>query len=234
MDDELTHELSAAYALNALSEEDMQIFEEHLRHCATCRADVGDFRDAASMLAYAANAAVPRSQLRDRVIERARQQSRSAEPARRWRTGLIPPAIAATALAAAIALATWAVLLRGDLRTARSPGEAQASVVRLLADPDTRQIPLSPRQGRLLVAPDHAAALVLEHAQPLPATQTYEAWVTLPNGTALPAGLFRGGQTRVVVPLTIRVPPGARVMTTIEPASGSRLPTGPVQVEGEG
>jgi anti-sigma-K factor RskA len=46
------HELSAAYALDALDGDERREFEEHLTHCAECREDVASFQEAASALAY--------------------------------------------------------------------------------------------------------------------------------------------------------------------------------------
>ena len=37
------HELSAAYALDALSADERQEFEEHLAHCAECQETVAAF-----------------------------------------------------------------------------------------------------------------------------------------------------------------------------------------------
>ena len=234
MEEHLTHELSAAYALDALGAAETQSLEAHLRHCAACRTDVTDFVETAGMLAYATYAAPPPPQLRERIVDRARQQRRAANGGVRRASGSVTPwVVAAAASAAGIALASWATLLTGDLRSARSSRDAQASVLRLIADPAARRIALAPPRGSLVVALDDTAALVLERSQRLPAGKTYEAWVTVRGGPARPAGLFNGGHTPVVVRLTIAVPAGATVMTTVEPASGSTMPTGPVQVKGQ-
>ena len=41
MEQDTVHELTAAYALDALTDEEASEYEEHLRHCALCREDLG-------------------------------------------------------------------------------------------------------------------------------------------------------------------------------------------------
>ena len=48
------HALSGAYALGALAADEAAEFEEHLRGCDPCRAEVGEFREVAARLGQAA------------------------------------------------------------------------------------------------------------------------------------------------------------------------------------
>ncbi|MGZ4441003.1 MAG: zf-HC2 domain-containing protein, partial [Gaiellaceae bacterium] len=50
--DDTTHELSAAYALDALEPEDARAFEEHLAHCERCQEEIASFSETARALAY--------------------------------------------------------------------------------------------------------------------------------------------------------------------------------------
>jgi anti-sigma factor RsiW len=52
MNDGSPHELSAAYALDALDGDDREAYETHLAGCERCREDVASFRATASALAY--------------------------------------------------------------------------------------------------------------------------------------------------------------------------------------
>ena len=68
---ELTHfeieELLGAYALDAVSPEEADAVEIHLRDCPRCRAEVAEHRETAAVLAYAGSPAP--SQLWDRIAD---------------------------------------------------------------------------------------------------------------------------------------------------------------------
>ena len=76
------HELSAAYALDALSADERQEFEEHLAHCEECRASVAAFHDTAASLAHGIEAQQPPPALRGRILDEARSERRDVVPFR--------------------------------------------------------------------------------------------------------------------------------------------------------
>ncbi len=53
MDTEPIHDLTAAYALDALDAAERQVFEEHLAGCRRCQEEVAELSLAAGSLAYA-------------------------------------------------------------------------------------------------------------------------------------------------------------------------------------
>ena len=53
MTNDQLHDLSAAYALDALDDEERAAFEAHLRDCESCRAEVGSLGNTVESLAYA-------------------------------------------------------------------------------------------------------------------------------------------------------------------------------------
>ena len=61
------HELSGAYALDALAGLEMDQFEHHLHRCPPCENEVRGFRETAARLALAV-AASPPAGLRERVL----------------------------------------------------------------------------------------------------------------------------------------------------------------------
>ena len=212
MEHERVHELTAAYALHALEPEEERAFEAHLSRCPECREEVASFRDAASALAYGAEAPAPPPALRERILERARSERANVVPLRpRWAY----PAAAAAALAAtvALALAVWNLSLSRELATEREARGEQAEVYRV-----------SGGQGRLVVTAGGNAVLILSGLEPAPPGRTYEAWV-IEEGEPQPAGLFPGGGNPTAVALTRPVPEGAIVAVTIEPAGGAARPT---------
>ena len=209
MDAESLHELTAAYALDALDPDEREAFEEHLAGCERCRAEVAAFGATSGQLAFGAPAASPPPELRGRILEAARAERPSVAPLPARRVTPLR-VVAALAACAAIALAVWDVSLHDQLSRANHQA--------------LRRVPVSGASGSLLVAAGGSAALVLYRVGPAPPGRTYEAWV-VQDGRAQPAGLFRGGRGPTYVPLARTVPRGAVVAVTVEPAGGSPGPT---------
>ena len=212
------HELTAAYALDALDERDERAYEEHLARCETCRDDLVALQQASASLAFGVEDRQPPPALRERVLVRARAERSNVVPLRRWRAVTYTSgALAAAAAVAAIGFAVWATSLRSRL------GEERATVA-VLSDPGARSIALAGAEGRLVVAEDGRAALVAALA-PAPSGKAYEVWV-IRGRTPTPAGLFDGRATRDLVELEQRVPAGAVVAVTLEDDAGVEEPTG--------
>ena len=224
MSDGSPHELSAAYALDALDGDDLRAFESHLATCDRCRDDVASFREAAAALAYDAPPVVAPETLERRILTAARAERPKVVPLRqRW--AVPAAALAAAAAAAAIALGIWATQLSNSLDRERSAHSRDARVVAILSQPGATQVATQGGNGLLVVAPTGRAVLVANGLQPAAVGKTYEAWVVA-GKTATPAGLFRGGRGSSVLELTRRVSRGATVGVTLERAGGSKTPTG--------
>jgi anti-sigma-K factor RskA len=214
------HDLTAAYALDALEPEDARAYEAHLARCGRCRDELASLSEAASALAYAAEAPAPPPQLRERILERARSERPNVVPLRpRWAYAAV--AAAAVAACAAIGLGIWAASLSGKLDRREHALARQEQVARILAQPDARAIAFE--QGTLVVTRNGDAALVLRRLPPAGAGRTYEAWVAA-GGAPEPAGVFEGG-VAVAVPLEKPVHAGASVLVTVEKDGGVDAPT---------
>jgi anti-sigma-K factor RskA len=202
------HELSAAYALDALDGEDRRRFEDHLAQCGGCRDDVASFQAAAAALAYDVDVPAPPPALRDRILERARTERPSKVLQFRPRRWTLPVATGAAAVAACAALAfgLWAVSLNNELG-----GRAEA-------------VALAGADGSLLIEPSGEATLIVDGLGPAPAGRAFEIWV-IEDDRPLPAGLFPGAPGRSAIPLTRPVPEGAVVAVTLERAGGAQKPT---------
>jgi anti-sigma-K factor RskA len=222
MDDGSPHELSAAYALDALDTEDLRAFEAHLATCERCRGDVASFRDAAAMLAFDVDPVAPPETLERRILTAARAEDATLVPARR-RWALPAAGLAAAAAAAAVVLGIWATHLSHSLD--RAAHQRDARVVAILAQPGARGIRTNGGNGLLAVSPTQKAVLVAGGLSRAGRGKTYEAWVVR-GGRARPAGLFRGGAGSNVVELKVPVGKGAVVGVTLERAGGSPTPTG--------
>jgi anti-sigma-K factor RskA len=225
MDTDTLHDLTAAYALDALDEHEVRAYEEHLAHCERCRAELPSLTEAAASLAVGVDAPPPPPELRERILDAARAERSNVVPLRpRW---VVPAALATAgvAAAAAIVLAVWASSLSGKLDRERTRSAQQLMAAAIVAQPGARRIPLAAGRGTLVVSKTGQAALVLNRLGRAPDGKTYEAWV-IERGKPLPAGLFAGGGDVSLVRLSRGVPDGAVVAVTVEREGGVAQPTG--------
>jgi anti-sigma-K factor RskA len=221
MEDGTVHELTAAYALDALDEDDRRAFEEHLAGCARCREELADVSQTAALLAYGAPPAMPPPALRDRILAEAMSDRRAKViPFRRRPRVFLGAAAAVTAVAATLAIAfgVRSASLSEDL------DEVQKAV-EVLADPAARSVPLEGANGRLVVNSEGEAALVVQGLPAAPKGKTYELWV-IREGSPRRAGLFEGDDARDLVLLDEDVEDDATVAVTLEPDGGVDAPTG--------
>jgi anti-sigma factor RsiW len=196
------HELTAAYALDALDDDERRAYEAHLSECGRCRADLRELGETVGALALAAEGPAPSDGLRDRVVAAARAEGPSNVIAigsrrRRWYAASAVAAVAAVGLA----IGLWATLSGGG---STGPKLAISRV------------------------PSGAALVAVSGFDAAPAGKVYELWV-IEGKTPHPAGLFSGGDKQIVT-LTRSAPVGSTVAVTLERAGGATTPTPPVLV----
>ena len=208
MGNDAVHDLTAAYALDALEPDEARGYEEHLAGCERCREELASLQGVAGALAYAAPPARPPEELRGRILAAARAERPNVESlhSRSWTKPLA--AVAAVAACAAVGLAVWNVSLHNRLDRATEA---------------LRGVPLTGANGTVVVS-GGSGALVVSDLAPAPAGKTYEAWV-IKGGRASPAGTFAGGGRTIVIRLTRALPAGAVVAVTLEPSGGVEQPT---------
>lgn len=213
MEQELIHDLAAAYALNALDDSERRRFEEHLEGCERCSQELAALQEAAAALAYVPEGPVPPPALRERVLAQAHaERTPNAIPFRRRVALPAVTAFAVAAAAAAIVLAVWASSLSSSL-------DRKTAIAHVLAT-GTR-VPLG-TASQAVVAAD-GRAVVVSNLDRAPAGKTYELWV-IRGDTARSAGLFAGGTSSPVL-LSRRVPKGAHVGLSLERSGGVSQPT---------
>jgi anti-sigma factor RsiW len=201
------HDLTAAYALDALEPDEARAYEEHLAGCAQCREELATLQAAAGSLAYAVLPASPPESLRGRILDAARAERPNVVPLRRRSTETrVLRAVAAVAACAVVGLAAWNVSLHHRV------GHQALSGASLIG-----------AKGSVVFTGSRGALVVSDLAR-APVGKTYEAWVIV-NGHASEAGLFAGGGSTVVVRLTRAVPAGSVVAVTLERAGGVSQPT---------
>jgi anti-sigma-K factor RskA len=217
------HDLTGAYALDALDSDEAREYEAHLAHCERCRSELASLSETATSLAYATESPAPPAELRERILQQARGERTNVVPLRpRW-VGPVA-AVAAVAACAAIALGIWAASLSSKLDNSNEKLAAQARVAAILADPAARRVAFEDGRGTLVVTPMGEAVLVMNQLAAAPDGKTYEAWVA-GGGSPEPAGTFEGGDAVVVKRLDRPVPDGAAVLITQEKDGGTDAPT---------
>ena len=219
------HELTAAYALDALDAEEAREYERHLAGCERCRSELAELSEGAAALAFGVEAPAPPDALRERILDHARSERANVVPLRpRWtRAAKVATAIAA---AAAVVLAISTASLLRSLDSERSARERADRAVAVLSDPDAQRVPLQGGHG-VLVTGMRGSALVIRDLRPAPSGKTYEAWV-IEDGRPEPAGTFEGSSETTVHRLGRPVPAGSQVAVTVERAGGVDAPTGKV------
>ena len=220
------HDLTAAYALDALGEEERETYEAHLGQCALCRDELASFGETATALALGVVSPPPPARLRERILTTAAAERENvvALPMRRpWLVRSIAAA-ASIAACAAIGFGIWAATLSHSLDRARAASASAQAVAKVLANPSSHEVALHGGNGTLAVDPTGRGALIVRSLPAAPSGHTYEAWVIPAGGMPHKAGLFTSSGSTTLVPLA-HVPKGAVVAATVERAGGTDQPT---------
>ena len=226
---EETHvlDLLPAYAIGSLDADEVRRVEEHLAGCLLCRAESTDFQAVTAQLSFAAPAASPSPDLKDRLIQRVRaaQPVRTSSPvsSRPLLERLLPVwGLASLVLILALAGVSFFLWQRMDRLEFSTPGGMRAVP---LNPPDST----SPATGFVLISADgDDGALVVDGLPPLGEKQEYQLWL-FRDGTRTSGAIFSTdensyGGTRIRAPRSLL--DYSSVGITIEPAGGSPQPTG--------
>jgi len=161
-------EILPLYSLGAIEPAEVRALDEHLKTCAECRAEVDQWRDTTSALAYAAEAAEPSPEVRTRILEGVRSakgqaatkqtehsQGRNSEPpsnvvrmpVRTWSVAQKSLAIAASLAFLALLASLYVVWNRNRTlqnevaRLSRGLDETQDKLARLEQDSEILNAP---------------------------------------------------------------------------------------------
>jgi anti-sigma-K factor RskA len=206
------HELTAAYALDALDADEARAYEAHLAGCERCRAELAQLSEGAAHLAWGAESPAPPDRLRASILAQAAAERQNVAPLPVTRSRLFraTAAVAVVAACAAVAL--------GVLAASRSGSKGSCAA-------GWRCSALAGGRGLVAIDPAGRGVLVVHQLTAAPSGKTYEAWVIPHGGAPRPAGLFHGGGATTIVRLRQPVPRGAVVATTIERSGGVQQPT---------
>jgi anti-sigma-K factor RskA len=221
------HDLTSAYALDALDADETQAYEAHLAQCEACRDELSTLVESATALAWAVDAPPPPPALRGRILAAAAvgRENVVPLPTRRPWVARTTSAVAAVAACTAVALGIWASSLSNSVNRERAARAADAGAVAILADPASRRVSLDTGDGVVAVDRAGQGVLVVNRLPAAPSGKKYEAWVIPPGGKAKAAGLFRGGDPTTIIRLQHPVSRGSTVAATVERAGGVDAPT---------
>lgn len=222
------HALVGAYAVDALDDEERTAFESHLAACETCRAELDDLRETASLLAVT-QATAPPAGLRDRLladVDRVRPLPPEVGQGSHARQRRSRPALMVAAAAAVIALGAGAVVWQQPWADDTSQTQRLTAAERVRAADDAQVHTWTVRDGveATLVrsASLNQAVLVTEGMPRPPDGKVYELWLEQDEGL-VPAGLMTGAEDEVVLEGDPATAVGFGI--TVEPAGGSEQPT---------
>lgn len=229
------HDLTGAYAVDALTSKEREAFQRHISDCPDCAHETTQMQEAAVWLALAA-ARTPPPHLKERILAETDRTSQFPltstvqvhERRRRTSQPLLRLALAASLVAAAGlgGLAAWQQQHAQETRQeARSDA---ADLAQLLAAPDATFIKKDVAYGgygTLAVSRQlNQAVYFCQDLAPLPSGRTYQLWYATPGKETRSAGLLPGkaGVQAMALP-----PPGSAdsLAITVEPSTGSSEPT---------
>ncbi len=245
----------ALYALGTIEGDEQVELEKHLKECADCRHELEQLRGDAALLALAASGPVPPQRARGRLMNALTHEPRISleQPSMRrisWCSQMGWVAAAAAIVIAAVLWRTDASLSRRMANLQKEFNEQQTELQRaqeitatLTATDALRVTIVSPRaapqpQGRAIYLPSRSSLIFLANNMPaLPARRAYELWLIPRSGSPIPAGVFKPDAHGNVTVVNLRLP--ERIETkafaiTVEPETGSSLPTSAPIMHGTG
>jgi len=208
---------AAPYVLGALEPAEARAFADHMRSCAVCRDEVAMLAPVLDVLPTCAPRYDVSPALRRRVMRAVRSEPKSSSVARRRprprRWPRARPVVAAGLAVTLLVAVTLGVVVAGG------SGGSQA-----------RLIQASVGRAQLRIADGHGE-LIVDHLPPAPPDRIYELWLQRGSGAPAPSTLFavtsRGSAVLGVPGDIIGV---ARVLVTVEPSGGTRVPTTPAVI----
>jgi anti-sigma-K factor RskA len=224
-----------AYALGSLDAEEAAALEAHLMTCASCRDELAACRLVSENLLMALPPRAPRAVLRQRLKRHLPSAQKADRPRWTWSFNQFALGIALVVL---LALNVFSLVQMQSFQhqQAQLTREMQTGQIALamLAYPGTQSLPINAANiaGTLLLDKDrNVAVLIVWNLPALQNNQTYQAWFIDRQGERTSAAIFDTEPTLPFTSVSIISPSDLSSFTglgvTVEPAGGSKQPTGP-------
>lgn len=231
--------LAAAMSVGSLVADEQQALQGHLTGCANCRRVAAEYMAAAGLLSLAAEPMRPSPELRSRLMravyrEAAQAERPRREPFLRRLTSLVPRGRGFAVLAGAAAGVAIGVGSMAGITHRGSPGPSSSLAITL-----TGQKLAPGAHGQLHYDRNLQVGTVMVTGLPSPSQVStggavYELWLIPASGDPVPAAYLTrsltGGDWTAMVQGDLSH--YSSVAATIEPAGGSRTPTGAEVIEG--
>lgn len=242
-------ELSGAFVLGALDDEEAAVVRSHLATCPDAHAEMTELAEVLPVLAASVPVIEPPAGLKSRLLEAAAAEPRlgtTALPAAPVPATPVPLtelrptasrrewAVRIAAVIAIVVLGGWNLLLQGQLRDSQAYEQQVASVVAAAAQPGSLTVVMAAQTGSAngLAAIDRAGrmTLAIRGLTPVSGGAVYEAWVVVPGTPPMPLGelAVTGSGTATMDGTGIPASPGVVVALTREPGPGAKTPTLPI------
>lgn len=232
------HTLAVPYALHALPDDEVPLFEQHLAQCESCRAEVAEARETATRLGEAASVPAP-AEMKARVMEQIRHvrplppivpaeaealDVRTDSLWQRW----FPRVAVGLAAAATVVAAALGVELRDTRQELDAAHQHTAELSDMLAaaDVEIATASIDDFGGMVILSRAQDAAMVMVHGMDAaPSGQVYQLWFIDESG-ARPAGFLPDEADGDMMMYAAHGVGGASGLgMTLEPAGGSQRPT---------
>lgn len=218
------HTLSGAYAVDALSTEEVAEFRKHLDACPACREEVRELQEVAALMG-ASEAVKPPAHLKANVMLAADRLPQLPPKVRHIGSVKMPrwtPRILAAAAAVVMIVAAGI----GFSQMQREPDNLMAApVAKVFNAPDAQKTTVDTANGgKISVATSpslNEMAVDTDELPSLESGQVYQLWA-IADGKAQPAGLLEDPDKGAAMEMPDE---GAQVAITIEPSGGSEQPT---------
>jgi anti-sigma-K factor RskA len=251
-DQDSPRDLSAAYALGALSPDEAARFEAYLAMSAEARHEVSEYREVAALLALGGPESAPGRALRDRVLARVGGQSAPPQPsAPRASSGRAREYGLWVALAASLllvmglgaAVVSTGRQLAAAKQIAASAGQqlaARDATLDAILAPGVQLVQLTasgdPEPGIQLFwdRRRHRAIVNGYRLRPVAQGKAYQLWF-IKDGKPVPSVTFKPAPNGRASVGTIPVPADGSISAaavTVEPEAGSLQPTSPILLVG--